>query len=96
MALNHVVEIKCPNCSHLHRRCIKDGQIYEFGRHGTDIKEEILVTMASYSKEPLTQKMKLAHEQNSYANRRDGAIIPDREPMYDRWLEIAARERGEV
>lgn len=96
MALNFEAEIVCPNCGHKHRRCVKDGQIYEGGRFNTDSKEEIMPTKASYSKTPLTEKMQKAHEKNDFNGRRDGVVVCDRPPMYDRWLEIAARERGET
>lgn len=89
IALNHEAEIVCPNCGHEHRRCIKDGQIYEQGRFNTTIKEKIRPTSATYSKTPLTEKMQQAHEK--HGSRRDGVPV-----MMDRWLEVAARERGET
>ncbi len=89
MALNMEVHIVCPNCGHEHRRCIKDGQIYENGRYESKVKEEILCTRASYSKEPLTAKMK-----SPSCHRRDGVPLLD-EDMKQRWLQVAARERGE-
>lgn len=90
VALNHEVEIVCPNCKHEHRRCIVNGQIFESGRYETSSKEKIRPTPASYSKTPLTQKMRDAHEKRG--SRRDGVPVP----MYDRWLEVAAREKGEL
>jgi len=84
--LNQEVEIVCPNCGHEHRRCIVEGQIFEYGRFKTDSKEKIRPTKASFSTEPLTVKMK----QTSYA--RDGAILT--EQMRERWLEKAAAEMG--
>lgn len=88
--LNHEVEIACPNCGHEHRRCIVDGLIFEQGRHTTQVKEKILVTKANYSKTPITEKMREAHNR-AYGGRRDGVPLP----MMDQWLNVAARERGE-
>lgn len=99
MALNFEVEIVCPgpDCGHEHRRCVVDGQILEQGRFATDSKEKIRPTSASYSKEPLTTKMRARHKEEKNGGycggRRDGELVT--EPMFDRWLEIAARERGE-
>jgi ribosomal protein L32 len=93
MSLNFEAHIKCPNCGHEHRRVIKDGEIYEQGRHHADVKETIHTTMATYSKEPFTDKMKKAHEKRSWNDRRDG--VPIDYYMADRWLQVAARERGE-
>jgi len=93
IALNHEAEIVCPNCGHEHRRCIVNGQIFEHGRHSTNSKEKVLTTKANYSKTPVTQKMRDAHEKK-YGSRRDGVLI-DREPMLEQWLNVAARERGE-
>lgn len=90
--LNHEAEIVCPNCSHEHRRCIVDGQIFEQGRHSTDSKEKIRPTKASYSKEPLTTKMRQANER--WGARRDGSILT--EQMRERWLEVASREKGDT
>ena len=91
LALDHEVEIVCPQCKHKHRRCIKDGHIFEVGRFNTESKEEIMPTIATYSKEPHSKAMQDAHK--SHGSRRDR--VPYRPPMYDRWLDVAARERGE-
>jgi len=94
MALNYEVHIKCPKCGHEHRRVIKDGEIYENGRYQVDIKETVHTTIATYSKDPFTKKMQEAHENNSWGERRDG--VPFNSVMADRWLQVAARERGEI
>lgn len=95
LALDYVVELICPGpgCGHKHRRCIKDGHIFEQGRDNSAVVEEILPTKAAYSKTPATQKMQELFNKTSMP--RDGVPIP-RPPMYDRWAEIAARERGEI
>jgi hypothetical protein len=72
---------------------VKDGQIYEQGRHQVDVKETILTTMATYSKEPFTDKKKKAHDGSSWGGRRDGAQLDY--AMAERWLQVAAREQGE-
>lgn len=89
IVLNQEVEIVCPNCGHEHRRCIVDGQIYENGRYRTESRERILTTKANYSKMPVTEKMRQAHEKK-YGGRRDGVPL-----MTEQWLNVAARERGE-
>lgn len=95
MALNHEVHVKCPNCGHEHRRVIKDGIIYESGRYTSDVKENVLTTMATYHKEPVTQRMKEAHEKRQWGGRRDGVEMT-RDQM-ERWAEIAQREQtGEM
>lgn len=94
MSLNHEVLIVCPNCKHEHRRRITDGQIFELGRHTTSVVEKILTSMANYSKSPITQKMRDAHEKNIYNARRDG-VPYEHQPMMEQWLSVAARERGE-
>lgn len=83
--LNHEAVIRCPNCGHEHRRCVKNGEIYEQGRFSSDHKETILPTKTSYSKKPFTEEMR--------KNARDGVRVPDgmREEMYDRWVELAER-----
>lgn len=90
MSLNIEVHIKCPKCGHEHRRVIKDGEIYEKGRYAVDAKETIHTTIAQYSKEPFTAKMQRA---SRWGDRRDG--VPMDYAMAERWLNVAARERGE-
>lgn len=90
MALNHEVFVKCPNCDHEHRRVIKDGTIYESGRFSADAKEVLRTTMATYHKEPITERMKKAHDKNSYCDRRDGAVMST--AQMERWAEVAHRE----
>ncbi len=96
MALNHEVEICCPNCGHEHRRCIVEGHVYESGRYQTNSKEKIRTSKASYTKDPITEKMKTAR------SRRDGVeIVKERDPLSqaefaERWSSVAARERGDA
>jgi hypothetical protein len=89
MHLNFEAHIKCPKCGHEHRRVVKDGEIYENGRYTVDVKETILTTMATYSKDPFTDKMKQAR---GWGDRRDG--VPMDHAMRERWLQVAAREQG--
>lgn len=95
MALNHEVHVKCPNCGHEHRRVIQDGVIYESGRYSSDVKENVLTTKATYHKEPITERMKKAHEKHHYGGRRDG--VPMTTDQMERWAEVAQREQtGEM
>lgn len=91
MALNHEVLIQCPNCNHEHRRVVNEGTIYEQGRYATAYKEKLLPTMATYHKEPVTERMKKAHNQKSWDERRDGATLNDDQLM--RWHEVSQREQ---
>lgn len=91
MSLNFEALIKCPNCGHEHRRVVKDGEIYEQGRHSVPVKETILTTKATYSKEPFTEKMKKAR---GWGDRRDGVTFDH--AMAERWLNVASREKGET
>jgi DNA-directed RNA polymerase subunit RPC12/RpoP len=91
MHLNFEAHIKCPECGHEHRRVIKDGEIHEKGRHTVPVSETILTTKATYSKEPFTDKMKTGAKRG-WSGRRDGA--PMDYAMKERWLQVAARERG--
>ena len=92
MALNHEAHIKCPNCGHEHRRVIQDGVIHESGRYKSDVKENVLTTMATYHKEPFTKRFKDA---KSYGQRRDGEKMSP--AQLERWAEVAQREQtGEM
>lgn len=91
MVLNHEVHVKCPNCAHEHRRVIQDGMIYESGRYSSDVKENVLTTMATYHKTPITERMRKAHEKNGWGGRRDGVQMT--EEQLSRWAEVAQREK---
>ena len=98
--IDYEVEICCPNCGHEHRRCVVKGVIFEQGRHQTNSREKIRVSMATYSKMPITAKMLEAHNGKQFSGRRDGVVI-ERDPLSqtefdERWLSIAAREKGEI
>lgn len=55
--MNGVHEIVCPNCSHVHRRFIKDGHIIEEGRNvGTPV-DKIYPSRGSYRNNPYTKAM---------------------------------------
>jgi predicted RNA-binding Zn-ribbon protein involved in translation (DUF1610 family) len=82
--LNHEFWFECPNCGHQHRRVIRDGVIFEDGRFTNEPKFEIIVPKSAYSKTPFTAQM------NGKGAKRNAAV------MDERWLEIAARERGEI
>ena len=94
MMLNHEVHIECPGCKHQHRRCIKDGVIFEGGRFTSDAVEEICPNPATLRKMPITQRMREAEKVNPWGGRRDGVLITDADRA-ERWMEVAARERGD-
>jgi hypothetical protein len=89
MAINHVVEVVCPNCGHKHLRNIVKGVILENGRHGSNHKEEICPPKSAYSKTPHTKKVPS----------RDGTVIKKESDLdranpaskaiiEERWFEI--------
>lgn len=65
IAINGVVEVICPKCSHKHQRCIKDGVLKEQGRYNSNPAQTIEPTIAAWSEEP-----KCNHE----GNERDAAV----------------------
>ncbi len=98
MALNHIVKLVCPNCGHEHQRKITDGRLVEHGRYATDAKEILRPTKAAYSKTPFTEPMKIAAAKSMRPeNAKDAAQLSGAEldDFRQRWLEVAARERGE-
>lgn len=90
MALDHTVEVVCPNCKHEHRRSIKEGVILEDGRYSGNVTEKIVPPKSAYSKEPKTIHMK---EHKTSSNERDGAVVKKKEDlvrdqtMWQRWCE---------
>lgn len=92
--LTHEVLIVCPNtaCNHEHRRCVVNGEIRELGRFQSDIREEIVSTPVSLSKEPRTLKMRNAalDRLQAYSGRRDGVTIE----CSQLWTDIALRDQG--
>lgn len=117
IALNMFVDMHCPGkkedgtkCNRKHRRVIEDGRIKERFSDGRDRKsqsptEEICPTIADYSKEPWTAKMKEAAEDFDFGGtsfpqycgkRREGVVIDKSMTLeqMERWAEVAAR-RGE-
>lgn len=92
MALESIVFVVCPGCEHEHQRSIRAGRLTEEGRHESTPTLKIRALKSTMSKTPLTEAMQRAHETHSYQGRRCGIPVPP--PMYDRWLEVAAREKG--
>jgi hypothetical protein len=109
VSLNYEVEVQCPNpkCKHLHRRCVVDGQIYEQGRYKTDKRETLIASDATYSKTPVTQRMREAHDSKQisekYRQRRDGVpiedslfggeVYDDNSARMDRWASLASKNK---
>lgn len=87
LGLNKKVLVVCPKCGRKHPRSIKDGIIVDAGgRDGEG--EEILTTMATYSKTSRTAAMR--EKADKYPSR--GGVPFDAE----RWAEMAARQNGEI
>lgn len=51
MAINGIVELICPKCSHKHQRMIKDGVLTDDGRHQEKVTQEVMPTIAAWHKE---------------------------------------------
>jgi len=75
MSLNHVVEIECPRCKHLHKRAIKNGVIFEDGRENGMTVEQICPPLSACSDEPVSQIMIDAKLKGNYAAKRNGQVI---------------------
>jgi hypothetical protein len=87
VALDYEIELVCPNCGRAHRRCVKNGHIFEEGRYTSkEAKERILTTKNNYSKEPITDKMKKKGSRN-------GEPIAQM-LLQERWASMAQREQG--
>lgn len=99
------VDVVCPECGHKHRRFIENGIIKENGRDtGNTPKEELIGLKATYSKRPLTAKMRETREQNGayHSERRNGVPLTPEEQfaeayradaMDERWVEKASNEK---
>lgn len=85
--------VVCPGCGHEHQRCIHKGEIHEQGRFQTSVKERILSTKASISKEPRTARLKVATE---WRQRRDGVPVHNEEMesfLQQRWFERSQEQK---
>jgi len=76
MALNGVVEVICPNCDHKHQRMLKDGALKEQGRHTDKPTQELMPTIAAWSKEPKHPESKRSRE-DGWNHERDAQVIPE-------------------
>lgn len=84
IALNHEVEVKCPNCGHEHRRVVRNGQIFEDGRYQSSYVEKLKPVKAAYHKEPKTVRMKT----KNFDARRDGAVVQSpRDLINESWFD---------
>lgn len=79
--LNIKVTVICPNCGHNHNRVIKNGVILE-SFESFNRHEEIMCLKCTYQKTPYTSRMKKGARAGS--------------PLDDRWVEKAAREKGQA
>lgn len=94
IAINGVVEVMCPKCSHKHQRAIKDGILTENGRWSEKVVQEITPTLAAWSQ--TTRYLESTHRAGSCREREavviDENVIKDdsiaRAFLNDRWFEI--------
>lgn len=90
MEWDRIVEVTCPMCGHMHKRCITKGVITENGRAAGSAVEQICPPKSACSKEPITKHMAKA---KAYGERRDGAVVKSPEDlqrdaiMKERWVE---------
>ena len=75
MAIEGVVELKCPMCNHLHQRTIDRGIVKERDRFNGRPTQVITVTKAACHKEPITERMKKLKKEGR--STRDGIEIPE-------------------
>lgn len=91
MEYNRIVEVTCPMCGHMHKRCITDGVITENGREAGSVVEQICPPKSACSKEPITKHMAKAKE---FRERRNGAVVKSEADlqrdsfMMERWVEL--------
>jgi hypothetical protein len=85
LGINHKVTVVCPKCNHRHERYIVDGEIQDNYTYKGGVKnnneEELIPTMAAYSKVPSTK---------AFTNRhltRSAAVIKNRSDLSESWLE---------
>lgn len=82
MALQGVVEIICPKCEHKHQRNIKDGVLTGDGRHSSNVTQEIMPTIAAWSK---TAKHPESIRRAEGFQEREAVVIED-DPVARRFL----------
>lgn len=89
LALNGVVEIICPKCSHKHQRKLRDGVLTDDGRYHANSTQEIYPTLAAWSKKAKHPESK---KRTDTSKEREAVVIEDdpiaREFLKDRWFEI--------
>jgi len=92
MALNHGIQVVCPQCGRRHPRFIRDGVIVDGG--GSAASEEICPPISAYSKEAWTKKLQNTNcARNGEVIKEKDDLIPERSPEADqmikeRWFEI--------
>lgn len=85
VAINHMFVVVCPKCKHQHERVVENGQIKDnyTKTSKSSFKEELIPTMAAYSKKPRTMAMKKRRE-----GERNAAVIRDASDFADEsWFE---------
>jgi hypothetical protein len=87
---DRIVQVQCPMCGHLHRRCIVKGAIVENGRYEGSVVEDVCPPKSACSKDPVTKRMAQAESRQ----RRDAAVIDSDADLIaqsflrERWLEL--------
>ncbi len=90
IAMDHIVEVVCPNCGHKHQRKIENGLIKEGGRWDGKPKEEVCPPKSAVSDTPHTAKFTGI---TSSKDERDAAAIKTQQdlnktsPHWERWFE---------
>lgn len=92
MALNHSVEVKCPNCGRKHPRTIRNGVIAEDVARGTP--EEICPPKSAYSKEPFSKGIRPHSRTGNVINGENDVRDPASDAIIkERWFEIFGGRR---
>jgi len=88
IAINGIVEVVCPECSHKHQRKIKDGEISADGRWDKKPTQEILGNIAAYSKKP---RSKLSKKRAGGKDERQSVVLEraeDRSFINELWFRV--------
>lgn len=88
MAINGVVEIICPKCSHKHQRKIKNGVLTDGGRYSSCVTQEIIPVLAAWHRKARHPESK---KRVGTLDERKAVVIDEHDPnsfLKDRRFEL--------
>ena len=83
MEINGVVEVICPKCDHRHQRKIKDGVLTDDGRYETKVTQEVIPTLAAWSKKAKHPES----EKRAGTDREREAVVIEDDPVARSFLQ---------